>query len=302
MEPSLTNVNNEKKRSYRKWLKRNHGGLAFNSNPGAQWPNQDLAAHFIWWKNGRRGDEPHFNRSYTKPTGSENPKRMRVQYTKRTVLVEEKINVYQDDTEFEDDSPMFMRILDNEPKLLTDSTSPPAHNVNMAYTPCVMKLCMMMSKAISTGISCACSSRGCPNELNIFCFAGRGTSIRDLELCCEHCAQTSPHAIRRVLNMNKKRALVWLTAAGQSRNMNCPICNLEEKKVDIFDDWHSSHKRANVRAGNQDIENLFPAHIRCNNEMQTRELIELREASGYADQDPFNNGMDEKAAREFLSS
>ena len=300
METSLTKPGEDTKKAYRKWLKRNHGGLTFNANDGLGWPNIELAAHFIWWKDGRSGDEPHFNRPYTKP--NESRKKMRVQYTKRTVLVEEQINVYQDDTESDDDSPMFMRILDNEPKLLTDSTSPPSRNVDASYTPCVMKLCIMMGKAIGNGISCACSSTGCPNELNVFCFAGRGDSIRSLELCCEHCAQTSPHAIRRLLKMNKKRALVWLTAAGQSRNMTCPICNLDEKMVDIFDDWHSSHKRAKVRAGNQDIGNLFPAHIRCNNEMQTRELIELREASGYADQDPFRNGMDEKVAREFLSS
>ena len=57
------NISEDKKKAYRKWLKRNHDGLTFTSNndKGEHWPNFELAAHFIWWQDGRTSTEPHVN-------------------------------------------------------------------------------------------------------------------------------------------------------------------------------------------------------------------------------------------------
>ena len=57
------NLGDGKKKAYRKWVARNHDGLVFTSNndQGEHWPNCELAAHFIWWQDGRNGIEPHVN-------------------------------------------------------------------------------------------------------------------------------------------------------------------------------------------------------------------------------------------------
>ena len=75
----------EQKRTYRKWLKRNHGGLSFTSNDNyPNWPNNDLGEHFMWWQGGRIGIEPPINRDSVATT-SETKKRQKLSRTTSAV-------------------------------------------------------------------------------------------------------------------------------------------------------------------------------------------------------------------------
>lgn len=81
----------EQKRTYRKWLKRNHGGLSFTSNDNyPNWPNKMLSEHFIWWQGGRIGIEPPINRDSIATT-SETKKRQKLSRTTSAVIDSESV-------------------------------------------------------------------------------------------------------------------------------------------------------------------------------------------------------------------
>ena len=84
-------VTADKKSAYRKWLKRNHGGLSFNiNNNDAQWPNNFLGDHYIWWRDGRKVDEPPINRDSIETTG-ETKKRQKLSRTTSAVTDSESV-------------------------------------------------------------------------------------------------------------------------------------------------------------------------------------------------------------------
>ena len=78
-------ISDDKKSAYRKWLKRNHGGLSFTINDsGLSWPNNELGDHFMWWQGGRIGIEPPINRDSVATT-SETKKRQKLSRTTSAV-------------------------------------------------------------------------------------------------------------------------------------------------------------------------------------------------------------------------
>ena len=84
-------ISDDKKSSYRRWLKRNHGGLSFTINDnGAFWPNIELGDHFMWWQGGRIGIEPPINRDSIATT-SETKKRQKLSRTTSAVTDSESV-------------------------------------------------------------------------------------------------------------------------------------------------------------------------------------------------------------------
>ena len=147
-----------------------------------------------------------------------------------------------------------------------------------------------------------CQEDECTSRVSPFCFAVIGECIDNLMVCCVTCAEKSKLKIKRKYVMEKEKALVWLTCAGANRTMNCPICEVEEHKVDlIWDDWQKAHIRSNNCCGKNTYGNKFPSHGFCNREQHARNLFEIRKCSKLSET-PFPNWMSVDDAEAFLEN
>ena len=173
------------------------------------------------------------------------------------------------------------------------SQTPTVDNNADSNPPIMMRMKLLLNHALLDAGSFAiqCPTDDCNYKISPLRYAVHGPNISTLSLCCVECAETSNEDVIRKIEMDRKRALVYMYHAGTNIQTICAICDLQKVPVNILTgDWEMAHKVSGKWGGSDDIENLFPAHSICNNEQHARSLSEIRRAAGFTSQ-PFPNLM-----------
>ena len=307
------NVTADKKSAYRKWLKRNHGGLSFNiNNNDAQWPNNFLGDHYIWWRDGRKVDEPPINRDSIL-TASGAKKRQKIYSTTNTITdvqnsprrhetwerenrdpacsvlkkLQAEINGRIAKATILDERSIILKneIDDNNIELLDRQMQMQEQQKRVAIIPSIFDKILLTVFHPGSSIITKCKGvnrTGClyGNCITIFLGTAVITAKGVKTVSCSACSEYATDTLDQMMqyDVSPDRAFRYLVRNGNCVVGTCDVCD----DVDILpsSNWERAHDFAQSKGGDMSAYNIFCAHARCNDKQKALHIDTYRAKLG----------------------
>lgn len=103
----------------------------------------------------------------------------------------------------------------------------------------------------------------------------------DVKLTCQNCPEPGTRSM--TVTMSQRQAVVWIYHMGFCNTANCYACQQTQNPLFLHDMWEISHDEARSKLGDMQIENVSPAHSRCNRRMHTMKFRDFWIACGYTE-------------------